>query len=181
MPPFKTALEKRYWSYALFIYVAILSSIVLGAPFQKWLWGQEVQLVLFLLGMLLTGITLLVFGLRLRPGKTELILWLGFAAIGVLLMFRLGAAERSHLMEYGVLAIFIYKALSERRGTEASYLVTALLAFVITSLLGALDEGIQSLVPQRVFDPEDILFNILAAFLATGGSLVINWARKKLT
>ena len=165
--------------YAAITYLAILTSIVLGTPFQKWLWGQDVQAVLFLLGMLLTGITIIVFGLKLRPRSPELILWLGFATIGVMLIFRLGAPERSHLMEYGVLAIFIYKALTLRHSTK-SLVFPALPAFVLTSFLGALDEGIQFFIPNRVFDTEDILFNMLAAFMAVGGSLVLQWARKKL-
>lgn len=180
MLTFKTVAEKRYWLYASIIYLVILVTIVLGTPFQKWLWGQDVQVVLFLIGMLLTGITIIVFGLKFKPKSTELVLWLGLATIGVMLIFRLGAAERSHLMEYGILAIFIYKALSERLGVERSFLTVGILAFLITSLLGILDEGIQIFIPQRVFDPEDILFNMLAAFMAVAGSLILHWVRRKL-
>ena len=180
MLTFKNTVEKRYWLYATIVYLLILVSLVLGTPFQKWLWGQDVQAVLFLLGMLLTGITIIVFGLKLRPKSPELILWLGFATIGVMLIFRLGAPERSHLMEYGILAIFIYKAFAERLGVEKSFLVVGMLAFLTTSFLGILDEGIQYFVPQRVFDPEDILFNMLAAFMAVAGSLILHWVRRKL-
>ena len=177
MISFKTSREKRYWLLAAVVYSLILLSLSFGVAFQRLLWDPGVQIVLFLLGMLLTAVTILVYGLKLRPGGTELLVWLGFATVGILLIFRLGAPERSHLMEYGVLALFIYKALIERSNATA-LMLPALLALIVTSLLGAIDEGIQFLIPNRVFDTEDILFNCLAALLAIGGSLILYRLRK---
>ena len=177
MLTFRSTREKRYWLFAAIVYALILISIFFGIAFQRFLWGQEIQIVLFLMGMLLTAVTILVYGLKKRPSKTELVVWLGFATVGILVLFRLGAPERSHLMEYGILAIFIYKALAERYDAKG-LIFPALLAFMLTSLLGVLDEGIQFFMPNRVFDPEDILFNCLAALLAVGGSLILHQTRK---
>jgi len=41
-----------------------------------------------------------------------------------------------------------------------------------------LDEGIQALLPSRVFDPIDILFNALAGLMAVLASVALAWARR---
>lgn len=151
----------------------------MGRPLQHMLRDQDVQAVFFLSGMLLVGGAILVHGLRLRPGKYELAIWIGMAAVVVMFVFRLGAPERSHLIEYSVLAIFIHKALSERWSDSASIWRPALLSWGITFLVGVLDEGIQYWLPERVFDPEDIAFNGIAATMAIGGSLILRWARRR--
>jgi VanZ family protein len=53
-----------------------------------------------------------------------------------------------------------------------------LLAVVATAALGLLDECIQAFLPSRVFDPLDILFNVLAGTMAVGASMALAWARK---
>ncbi len=74
------------------------------------------------------------------------------------------------------------------RGKSASVLighwlrrvpVPALLAILATTLFGALDEGIQVLLPSRVFDPVDILFNFLAGVMAIIAMVVLGWARRR--
>ena len=40
-----------------------------------------------------------------------------------------------------------------------------------------IDECIQAFIPSRVFDPEDILFNVLAAMMAVVSSVALSWAR----
>ena len=94
--------------------------------------------------------------------------------------WRLGLAERSHLIEYSVLAIFIHKALLERIQNGEKVPLTALTAFGLTVLIGAIDEGNQYFLPSRVFDVEDIMFNSLAAFMAIGGSSLLMWIRQRV-
>ena len=55
----------------------------------------------------------------------------------------------------------------------------ALLALVITVMIGNFDEGLQLYLPNRVFDPNDIIFNSFAAFMAIGGSLLLQWAKQR--
>ena len=47
-----------------------------------------------------------------------------------------------------------------------------------TVLLGWLDEGIQWLLPNRVYDIRDVGFNALAAVMAVGASLALSRARQ---
>ena len=51
-------------------------------------------------------------------------------------------------------------------------------AILATTLVGALDEGIQAILPSRVFDPLDMLFNFLAAVMAVTASAALRWARR---
>ena len=57
-------------------------------------------------------------------------------------------------------------------------LVPALLAILATTLVGALDEGTQTILPSRVFDPVNMLFNLLAAVMAVTASAALRWARR---
>lgn len=78
------------------------------------------------------------------------------------------AAERTHLIEYGVVAVLIYEAHRERSSHGRRVPAPALLAVGATALVGILDECIQAFLPNCVFDLRDILFNILAAALGMG-------------
>ena len=179
MSIFTSSREKRLWLYALIVLVAILSTLVLGRPLQEMLKDQNIQFVFFLLGMILTGTTILLHGLKVRPGNTEMAIWFGLAAVYIVFIFRLGAPERSHLMEYSVLAIFIHKALIERLSQGNQILMPALIAFIVTFIIGVLDESIQIFLPSRVFNPDDIWFNGFAALMAIGSSILLQWIRKK--
>ena len=75
---------------------------------------QNMQAAIFMLGMLLTAATVIVHGFRIKPGSMELTIWMGMVAVYLMFFLRLGLPERSHLMEYGVLAVFSHLALMER-------------------------------------------------------------------
>ena len=77
------------------------------------------------------------------------------------------------------MGVFIYEALTERASKGRRVPVPALLAMLATTLAGALDEGIQAMLPSRVFDPMDMLFNLLAAVMAVTASAALRWARRR--
>ena len=87
--------------------------------------------------------------------------------------------ERTHLIEYGVLAAFIYEALAERVRNGRGIPLPSVLAVFATTLLGLLDEGIQVLIPNRVFDIRDVGFNALAGLIAVAASVALAWVRKR--
>ena len=96
-----------------------------------------------------------------------------------MLIFRLGAPERSHLIEYSVLALFIHRALLEHYAQKLHKWKIAGLAILISAALGLFDEALQWFLPNRVFDPEDIIFNSMATSFAVVGSMLLGWAKKK--
>lgn len=179
MPLFTSAREKRLWLYAFIVLLTIISTLIFGQPLVEVLGNQDIRAAIFLIVMMLVGATIVVHGLKTRPSKTEITIWLGLAAVYIMFFLRLGLPERSHLMEYSVLAIFIHKALIERESQGNQVWMPALLAFVATLIIGTIDECIQIVIPDRVFDPNDMLFNGLAGLMAIGSSMALQWIRKK--
>jgi hypothetical protein len=85
--------------------------------------------------------------------------------------------ERTHLIEYSLVAILIYQALLERARNGRHVPYPAVLAFAATAVLGIIDEAIQWVLPNRVFDPIDIGFYTLATMMAIVGSLALIWVK----
>ncbi len=171
--------EKRLWLWALLIVLAIFTSLFIGQPLQDQLRNQYLQAGLFLLGMALVGATILVHGIRFRPGKFELTILIGVAAVGFMLFFRLGAPERSHMIEYSVLAVFVHGAMVERWSPQD--VKPAIVAFFVTFIIGVIDETVQIVIPHRVFDFEDIVFNGMVIGVAIIGSTLLHWMRRRMT
>ncbi len=123
-------------------------------------------------------------GLKARPRGVEIGIILGIVTVYLLLFARMATpiAERTHLIEYGVVAILIYAALTER-ASQGRHVPApaALLAILATALVGILDECIQAFLPNRVFDPQDMLFNVLAAIMSVTALMALAWARRRVT
>lgn len=158
---------------------AIYSTLGLARTLADFLGSDFFGVWLFLLGCILVLLTVVTQGLRVRPSGAEIAVALGIAAAYLLVFVRMAIpTERSHLVEYGVVAVLAYEALAERAGQGRRVPVPALLAILLTSLIGTLDEGIQWLLPNRTFDPVDILFNVLAAAMAVTASAALGGARR---
>ena len=115
----------------------------------------------------------------MRPGGAEVAVVIGVATAYLLVITRMTVpTERSHLIEYGVVGILIFEALTERASQGRRVPLPPLLAVLATAVLGVLDECIQAILPNRVFDPVDILFNLLAGTMAVGASVALAWARR---
>ncbi len=179
MPLFTSSREKHLWLWAFAVFAAIFSTLFIGEPLAKLFSDQDIRAAVFLFVMALIGIAIILHGLRTKPGKIEITIRLGIAAVYIMFFLRLGMAERSHLIEYSILAIFIHKAITERINQGSQVPVPALLSFIITFLIGVLDECIQIFLPYRVFDLTDILFNGIAVVMAIGSSVVLTWIRKR--
>ena len=134
-----------------------------------------------LVAMFLVGMTILTQGLKVRPGGIEIAVMLGVAAAYVLLVLRSTAspAERTHLMEYGVVGVFIHAALAERARQGRRVPLPPVIAVLATAALGVVDEGIQWFLPDRVFDPIDMLFNLLAGATSVAAVVALAWARRR--
>ena len=184
MALFSSARERRLWLWTLAVVMAIYSTLGLartlaGALREHGLLGASFPLVSFLLAISLVGATIVTHGLNARPGGVEVAVALGVTAAYLLVFLRMASLEeRSHLIEYGVVGVFIYDALAERASQGRRVPALPLLAVLATAALGLLDECIQAFLPSRVFDPLDILFNLLAGAMAVGASVALAWARR---
>ena len=180
MSLFTSNRERRLWLWTLAVVVAIYSTLGLARTLAVALGASGLGVGLFVLACILVLATVVTQGLKTRPGGAEIGIVLGVAAAYLLVFVRMAIpTERSHLIEYGVLALFIYEALMERASQGRRVPVPALLAVVATSLVGVLDECIQAFLPSRVFDPLDMLFNFLAAVMAVVASVALGWARRR--
>ncbi len=180
MSLFSSDRERRLWAWTLVVLGAVYLSFGLAQKLAGLLPSSDWNAVFFLLACLLVLGAVVTQGLKMRPSGAEISVALGVAAVYLLVFVRLTAVtERSHLVEYSVVAVLIYEALLERASQGRRVPVPALLALLIASLIGVLDECIQAFVPNRVFDPVDILFNVVAIAMAIVASLALGWARKR--
>lgn len=171
--------ERHLWLWTLVVVVAIYSTLGLARTLAGVLRDRDLISTSFWLGLLLVGAAIVMQGLKTRPGGAEIGVMLGIAGVYLIAFLRMTIPEeRSHLIEYTVVALFIYEALTERASQGRRVPVPALLAILATALVGVLDECIQAFLPSRVFDPRDILFNILAGVMAVAASVVLGWARR---
>lgn len=179
-PFFSSRRERWLWGWALAAVVAIYSTLGLAVPIAQALAGEGLLGALFVLGFLLVLGMILTQGLKSRPRGVEIGVALGIVAVYLLVLVRLAlpAAERSHLIEYGVVGLLIYEALSERARNGRAVPLPPLLATLITGLLGVGDEVIQGLLPNRFWETADILVNILAGGLSITASAALGWARR---
>ena len=171
--------ERRLWAWTAAVVVAIYSTLGLARTLAGILREEGLLVAAFGLGMLLVGGTVLVVGLRRRPGGLEIGIALGVATAYYMVLVRMALPEeRTHLIEYGVVAVLIHEALKERASGNRRVPAPALIAVLAAAAVGAIDEVIQAFLPTRVFDLEDILFNSLAAVMAVASSVALSWARR---
>ncbi len=180
MSLFSSNRERRLWGWTLVVLGAVYLSFGVAQKLAALLPSSNWNAVFFLLGCFLVLGAVVSQGLKMRPSGAEISVALGVAAAYLMVFVRMTAVtERSHLVEYSVVAVLIYEALLERASQGRRVPAPALLALVVTSLIGVIDEGIQAFLPNRVFDPVDMLFNFVAAVLAIGASLALGWARRR--
>lgn len=176
---FSSDRERRLWLWTLVVLVAIYSTLSPAQELALALRERNLLGVTTSAVLLLVGVVIAVHWAKTRPGRAEI-----GAAIGVLVVYlttlmRMPFPEaRSHLFEYGLVVMLIYHALHERRRNGRRVPVPALLALVVTALLGWLDEGIQAFLPNRVYDLVDVGQNAAFATMAIAATVVLGWARK---
>ena len=182
MSLFSSARERKLWYWAGVAWAVIFASIWLAGSVAEFLRDRGLISNAIWLVLFLVGLSVVINGIRSKASGFEVVIWIGLFAVYLMVMLRMTLPEeRSHLIEYSVLALFIFEALRERATHRPELKYPALRAIGITTALGILDESIQLLVPFRVFDPIDMFFNFIAAVLAIGGSVVLQWVRKLAT
>lgn len=178
-PLFSSARERRLWLCVLAVVVAIYSTMGLARTLAEQLGDAGLGVWLFLVCCFMVLITVVTQGLAARPSVAEWGVAVGIVAAYLLVFVRMSIpTERSHLIEYGVVAVCIYEAFRERAGQGRRVPVPALLTVLVTGVLGVFDEGLQLLVPSRTFDPVDMLFNVLAGVMAVTASAALASARR---
>ena len=182
MISFSSKRERKLWYWAGVVCTAIYASIWLAGSITEFLRERGLISNAIWLVLILVVLAVVLNGIKSRPSTFEIIIWIGLIAVYLMIMLRMTLPEeRSHLIEYSVLALFVYEALRERSQHRPGLKHPGLWALMITTGIGIFDEVVQLLVPSRVFDTRDMLFNFLAAILAIGGSSLLQRLRVLVT
>ena len=180
MSIFSSSRERRLWIWTLIVVVVLYSTLGVTPKVAASLLSRNLNAALFVVGMMLVAATIVSRGLKIRLSGANLGIVLGVAAAYILVFVRFTTTEeRSHLIEYGVVAAFIHEALEERARQGRPVPFYPVLAVLATALIGVVDELMQGFIPNRVFDPQDIFFNTMAAALAVTAITALAWAQKR--
>ena len=95
---FTSKREKRIWACVIFIVIGIFCSLFVGQPLLNMLKDQNLQAVIFLIGLFIIGVMIIVAGLVRRANTIEWLLLLGISVVYIMFFLRLGLPERSHLI-----------------------------------------------------------------------------------
>lgn len=179
---FTTNQERRLWLWTLAVLIAIYSTLGPARTLVDALRERNLLRVSFgvLVLVVVVVVAILVWkGLKRRPSWGQIGVGLGVALAYGAAFLRIGnPAERTHLIEYGVVAALMYQALAERNRQGRRTPAPAALSVALTAFLGLVDEVIQFVLPSRVFDWNDVLFNSLAAFMAIVATLALAPVRR---
>ena len=148
-------------SFALLIYGSL--------PFAPGFWAKIAKITGVFSGYIAASILLLaVIAIALYLGikKRGLVHFIWLAVLSVfyaagLISLKL-PIERIHFVEYGLLAFLVFRALRHYSGGKALYLYSGIAVFGV----GFIDEAIQYILPNRVFDARDVIVNSAAGVLA---------------
>lgn len=127
--------ERRLWGWTVTVLVVIYSTLGLARPLTGYLRYRRLLDGLVVLGLLLVGATILTQGLLMRPLGAGVSVVLGIMAACNLIFTRsiASAEEHTHLIECGLVDVFIYEALTERTRQGHCVPVPGLLAVLATA------------------------------------------------
>jgi VanZ family protein len=164
-PP--TEKEWQSWLYAGIWSLLIFLTVPLARALQEYIsehWGRD----LFLYGVIAVILLVLIASLWRPNGRRTPTavsrFWLIIVAtvfIAYTFQLRSNPEEAVHFVLYGILSILIYRALTHRFKDYGIYVV----AFLLTTSVGIIDEALQWLTPNRVWGLKDIQLNATAAAL----------------
>ncbi len=180
VPRFSSPRERRLWLWTLTVVVAIYSTLGLARSLAVELRHRGLIDAAFVWAFVLILVAIAALGLKARPRGLEIGVAAGILAVYAMVFIRMALPEeRTHVVEYGVVAILIHEALTERASRDWRVPPPALTAIGVTIVVGAVDEFIQLFVPSRVFDPVDIFVNSVSAFMAVLAKLALGLAGRR--
>ena len=142
--------ERRLWLWTMIVLAAIYASLGFAESLVIALRERNLLHFSFAALVLVLVAGFAVQWIRKRPGWSEVGVAIGVALAYWLAFLRIeNPAERTHLLEYGILAALIHQALLERASNGRQVHYPAALTVAATALLGLLDESIQAILPSR--------------------------------
>ncbi|MFA5088218.1 MAG: VanZ family protein [Candidatus Omnitrophota bacterium] len=158
------SLKNKYWRQAAIWLACVYASIPVVRPLCEAL--RRLTHFSLLINIFLFGFLGMIVASFFKSKKLSLGAYLLVFSVVVSYVFGLSIIripeERIHFLQYGLLAFFIQRAIRPDIKGDTAYLGT----WVIVSLLGWLDEGIQHLVPGRYYDIRDVVLNSVSGLMA---------------
>ncbi len=180
MALFRSGRERRLWLAVTAAVVALLAALY---PMQFALDAlRSRNLLRFTISVLFILCAAAVAGALVRrraPRLAWLVVALAGALYAAIALAMEVPQERLHLVEYGALALLIRTAIAEsaavrQLGNRVSNV--GVWALGVATTVGWLDEAVQGILPNRMYDLRDVAFNALAAALALCAAAAIRRA-----
>ena len=168
-----------YGLLVLLVLICIYGSIFIGKRYTSLLYKQETQAILFGSGLILISFASLFYAWSDRKRVWKLSAVLALLGVFIFFVFRWGAPERSHLMEYAALALFFHGYIKDKY-PRLSAIKSLLLTLLFCAVAGLVDELLQLLVPYRHFDWEDVVFNAMASCIGLASYIILRLLRRIL-
>lgn len=194
--------ERLYWTLGTVVVLGTWATLRWARTASEWLRERDLLTETMWTIFAVAAGAVLVVVVRQRPRWLELAVLAAFGGAYLLAILPLMARpeEALHFVQYGLVGGLFYAALVARRerlgtagaaagaetgaGSEAAPATwlgwpgaAALVAFLLTGAAGWIDEGIQHLLPERVYDLRDVGFNAAAGALAIAAMACRRWAR----
>lgn len=165
-------LKKEYWRQASGWVLLIYLTIPVVKPVCELLkkfaaFSISVNTFLLFLVAIVFFVSLKKIAIK-RISSYFLIFALGAAYIYFLATLKI-PEERIHLAEYGLLGFLVHRAVRLDIKNLSGYLV----AFIVTGILGAIDEFIQYFVPNRYCQLSDMILNLWSGGLGLGMTYIL--------
>lgn len=184
---FASRREQQLWFAAGLCIVLIYSSLYVARPIAEFLRDRNLLRLTVTLVFASTGVLIALRLLIVRPGW-RLLATVGAIGLGYLLLLTLipmAPEEALHFLEYGLVAALFYLALRERLSRRSAVevdnesrlarLPPLASAIALTAIVGWIDEAIQAVLPNRVYDLRDVAFNVAAAVVCLGSIKLVEW------
>jgi hypothetical protein len=164
----KTVLRIKWWTitalYVIFIYATLNVAPGIWDSVNDLLGGRNDFLLYIVYSA--AGLALFYYILFVKKERNivkYLVLVFYAAVFIIMLRYAQHAREKIHMAEYGLLGIMLYNAL--KIDFDRFDIKLYLLGVFICALVGYVDELIQGILPNRVFDRRDILMNAVSGIL----------------
>lgn len=153
------------WTLIIYLTIPLARSI---QELVKGFWGRESFTYIVFVCIVLAVIAASLYLVRRKGASWSNWFWLILVAlVFARYTYELSPApeEALHFVEYGVLGLLLYRALSHRIKNYSIYVCAALMGAII----GTIDEAIQWVVPERFWAYRDIWINFVAVTLTQIG------------
>ncbi len=154
------------WSLIACYVTLIYSTLYIMRPilnFLKATLGGYLNLSIAIIFLIMLSLILVhIISNRERYGVGQY-LWFSFISCvyGLIIYIVDVPEEQVHFIEYGILSALVYIALTHDINNKSIYFLSAIVVFVF----GTIDEVIQWVLPNRIFDIRDLIINGSAGIL----------------